>query len=150
MLAWMQQSVPIGSSAKLTHNKHCHVSLSSGKELMFGIWQFWWNTFGHLSQHINSPPSKQTAHQSSFGSSFCPLLSAKSDSGLQIENDIFKNLAFYSPSAGNVKSVDECTWGDVVLPRPSGNTCTPFESNLAIVAIKSLTDSSQALSIESV
>lgn len=36
------------------------------------------------------------------------------------------------------------------MPRcPSGSTCTPFESSFAIVAIKSFTDSSHALSIES-
>lgn len=72
-----KDNVPLtGSSDKLTHSKHCHVSLSSGSELMFGMWQFWWNTLGHLSQHINSPPSKQTAHQSSFGSSLLPFFSA--------------------------------------------------------------------------
>lgn len=62
------------SSLRLTHNKHCQLSLSSGSELIAGIWQFWWNTFGHLSQHINSPPSRHTAHQSSLGSSFCSFL----------------------------------------------------------------------------
>lgn len=67
----------IGSSDKLTHSKHCHVSLSSGRELMLGMWQFWWNTLGHLSQHISSPPSRQTAHQSSLGSSLLPFFSAQ-------------------------------------------------------------------------
>lgn len=55
-----------------------------------------------------------------------------------------------SPSDDVDKSVELCTCGDVVFPRPSGSTCTPFESNFAIVAIKSFTDSSHALSIESV
>lgn len=62
------------SSLRLTHNRHCQLSLSSGSELIAGIWQFWWNTLGHLSQHINSPPSRHTAHQSSLGSSFCSFL----------------------------------------------------------------------------
>lgn len=48
---------------------HCHGSFSSGNGFIIGMWQCWWNTFGHLSQHISSPPSEQTAHQSSFGSS---------------------------------------------------------------------------------
>jgi len=49
----------------------------SGMALRFGMWQYVWKTFGHLSQHTNSPPSIHTAHQSSLGSSFCvspPLL----------------------------------------------------------------------------
>lgn len=42
---------------------------STYSTLRFGMWQNWWNTFGHLSQQTNSPPSMHTAHQSSFGSS---------------------------------------------------------------------------------
>lgn len=53
-------------------------------------------------------------------------------------------------STGVDISVELCTCGDVAFDRPSGRTCTPFESNFAIVAIKSFTDSSHALSIESV
>lgn len=77
-----------GRQAKLTQSRHCHVSLSlksvhtytciqcyyyclaTHSTLRFGMWQNWWKTFGHLSQQTNSPPSIQTAHQSSFGSSF--------------------------------------------------------------------------------
>lgn len=55
---------------------HCHGSFSSGNGFIIGMWQCWWNTFGHLSQHISSPPSEQTAHQSSFGSSLFCILSA--------------------------------------------------------------------------
>lgn len=51
--------------------KLCRRMTYSGMALRFGMWQYVWNTFGHLSQHTNSPPSMQTAHQSSLGSSFC-------------------------------------------------------------------------------
>lgn len=69
--------LPSGMSEKLWHNRHCHGSLSSGNVVINGMWQFWWNTFGHLSQHMSSPPSEHTAHQSSFGSSLSFNLSAK-------------------------------------------------------------------------
>lgn len=43
----------------------------SGNVFNPGMWQNKWKTFGHLSQQRTaSPPSIQTAHQSSFGSSF--------------------------------------------------------------------------------
>lgn len=148
------RALPSGISVKLKHNRHCQVSLSSGSDEIIGMWHVWWNTFGHLSQHISSPPSRQTAHQSSFGSSFWLFLSA---------NCHWKFISFlldsiwcilmrneHSPSIGADKSVELWTCGDVVLPRwPSGNTCTPFESNLAMVAIKSFTDSAQVLSMDS-
>lgn len=108
--------------------------ISAGSKLSFfsystlngGIWQFWWNTFGHLSQHTSSPPSIQTAHQSSLGSSLSVSFAA----------------LFFVPS-----SVELSTWGEPpVFARPSARTCTPLLSNLAIVAIRSLTDSWQYLS----
>lgn len=45
-------------------------------------------------------------------------------------------------------SVELCTNGEVTL-RPSGRTCTPFESSFAIVTMRSFIDSAHILSIES-
>lgn len=118
---------------------------------MIGMWQFWWNTFGHLSQHISSPPSRHTAHQSSFGSSFWLFLSAKKIiDTVKFLVDVNGPNQVAVPSTGAETSVELCTCGDVVLPRwPSGNTWTPFESNFAMVAIRSLTDSAHTLSSDS-
>ena len=61
--------------------------------------------------------------------------------------NVEKNIP-HSPSLIDI-SVELCTNGEVVFVRPSGSTCTPFESNLAMVTIKSFIDSAHSLSIES-
>lgn len=147
----LSKSTVFAKSARFTHSKHCHVSLSSGNELIAGMWQFWWKTFGHLSQHISSPPSKQTAHQSSFGSSFWSVLSAKwKKVRIYCRKHEKEENCEHLPSAMFAISVELCTCGDVVLFRPSGRTWTPFESSFAIVAIRSFIESSRTLSIGSV
>uniref|UniRef100_A0A182TXV5 Uncharacterized protein n=1 Tax=Anopheles melas TaxID=34690 RepID=A0A182TXV5_9DIPT len=117
------------------------------------MWQVWWKTLGHLSQHISSPPSMHTAHQSSFGSSsFGKFLSSST-----IVVVLLVPPAELAPELEPLttvpllvcRSVELCTCGEVVLPRcPSGSTCTPFESSFAIVAIRSFTESSQAFLTE--
>lgn len=116
------------------------------------MWHVWWNTFGHLSQHISSPPSIHTAHQSSLGSrSLGKLLSSSTMVVVLVVVPPVELLPLNeTPLPLVVRSVELCTCGEVVLPRcVSGSTCTPFESSLAMVAIRSFTESSHVLSIDS-
>lgn len=64
---------PLPAPAQASTSKLETIDMSHpGNALRAGMWHLRWKTLGQLSQHnTGSPPSRQTAHQSSLGSSFC-------------------------------------------------------------------------------
>lgn len=98
-----------------------------GIDFKAGIWQLTWKTLGQLSQQISSPPSIQTAHQSSLESSLAGSIGV-------FGTFCWMLLQYPGVELSTRESPPVC------FPI-SGITSIPLLSSLAIVAIRSLTES---------